>query len=404
MNDIISHRGPDGEGFLFSDNNQAFDSTLRSKSDALVLKNKSHTRQVALGHRRLSIIDLSDVASQPMADDTKTFWIVFNGEIYNHQELRNELEEKGCCFITDHSDTEVILNAYKTWGKDCLQRFNGMFSFCIWDTNKDEFFLARDRMGIKPLYYTEHKGALYFGSEVKTLLVNKGVSRKFNNKAIYDYLTFTAVPASNTIFDSISKLPAAHCFYIRQGKIEKPVRYWNPLAVEKYKEASDQEICELILSEIDKSAQKRMIADVEVGVLLSGGVDSSANLAMLSKHTDKPIKAFSIGFENQGNYKNEFKYSRKVAKQFGAEYHELLLTPEDFNSFFPKMVYYQDEPIADTANIPIYYLSKKAREEGVTVLLGGEGSDELLIGYKGWALAKQYFNLVEKNGKGMPNY
>jgi asparagine synthase (glutamine-hydrolysing) len=394
MTDEITHRGPDGEGFLITNAAEAAAQLQQQRPGAIVVS-RQHRGQVAMGHRRLSIVDLSNTAGQPMTEVTGRYWIVFNGEIYNHATLREELKQKGYTFKTDHSDTEVILNAYACWGVDCLQKFNGMWAFCLWDTQENTFFLARDRAGKKPLYHALHQGQFYFASELKALLVNRNIPRQIDQKAVYDYLTYMMVPAPGTIFKDIYKLPAAHYLLFKAGEEIKPVRYWSPFSNAPELRLSEKEIMEGIRERIYEAARLRMLADVEVGVLLSGGLDSSINLACLSKYATKPIKAFSVGFANRNGYKNEFEYAEKVAKKFNAEYHELTLTEKDFLDFFPEMVYYQDEPIADTANIPIYYIAKTARKNNVKVLLGGEGSDELFVGYELWKLSRQFANLLE---------
>ncbi len=394
MTDEIVHRGPDGEGYLFS-NNESYCEQLKLKRPGSIVISKKHHASLAFGHRRLSILDLSSSAGQPMVEASNRYWIIYNGEIYNHSDLRKELKTLGYQFKTDHSDTEVILNAYACWGVSCLQRFNGMWSFCIWDSERDTFFISRDRAGKKPLFYTEHKGCFYFSSEMKAILTNRDIPRELSEHAIYDYLTYMMVPAPETIFKNIFKLPAAHYLLFKAGEKPHPVRYWTPFTEEPDLEPNENEIIEGIRERIFEASRLRMIADVEVGVLLSGGIDSSINLAALSRYATRPIKAFSVGFVNKHGYKNEFEFARKVAAQFKAEYHELTITENDFLEFFPQMIRYQGEPIADTANIPIYYIAKAARETGVKVLLGGEGSDELFVGYELWKLSRQFARLME---------
>ncbi len=396
MNDEIKYRGPDGEGFLVSNQSEQAAKLKNDRKNALVISLDYH-QNLALGHRRLSILDLHPSASQPMISANGRYHIVFNGEIYNHAALRKELEILGSKFLTDHSDTEVILNAYECWGLDCLQKFNGMWAFCIWDKIENSFFFARDRAGKKPLYYTEFNNQFVFASELKSILVNKEIPKILDEKGVYDYLTYMMVPAPKTIFKNIYKLPAAHYLLIKPGQTYQPVCYWSPISGSPYLKLTEAEAAEGIREHLYKSAHLRMLADVEVGVLLSGGLDSSINLACLSKFATKPIKAFSVGFENKAGYTNEFEYARKAAKHFNAEYHELTLTEKDFFEFYPKMVHYQDEPIADTANIPIYYIAKKARENNVKVLLGGEGSDELFVGYNHWRIAAQFAIIFEGN-------
>lgn len=394
MTDTLQHRGPDGEGYLLT-NAEGLTSGIKEKRPYALVINKSHRQELVLGHRRLSIVDLSDGANQPMCDKSGQYWIVFNGEIYNHVALRKELQNLGCEFSTSHSDTEVILNAYKIWGKDCLDRFNGMWAFCIWDSLENSFFLARDRAGKKPLFYSEHDGLFYFASEINAILSNSAIPRRFNEKGIYDYLTYMMVPAPATLLKDVSKLAAGHYLFIRPGESYKQERYWSPINSHPDWQDSEKIIADELREKLFEAARLRMLADVEVGVLLSGGLDSSINLACLAKYANRPIKAFSVGFENKNGYQNEFSYAKRVAKQFEAEYHELTLTENDFLDFFPDMVRFQGEPIADTANIPIYFIAKEARKKGVKVLLGGEGSDELFVGYELWKLSRQFAEVLE---------
>ena len=394
MADSISYRGPDGEGFLAS-NQQEFISALQIQRPLASLNAIDHIQSIGLAHRRLSIIDLATAANQPMTDVTERYYIVFNGEIYNHAELRLELEQAGYKFKTDHSDTEVILNAYACWGISCLQRFNGMWAFVLWDSLENKVFIARDRAGKKPFFYSVSQNQFYFASELKALLKVATIPAEMDEVALYDYLTYLMVPAPKTIFKNIYKLPAAHYVLFTPGQPFEPQQYWSPLSNQPYLNLSEEEIAEGLREQLYASAKLRMVADVEVGVLLSGGLDSSINLACLSKYNTKPIKAFSVGFESSAGYTNEFKYAREVADLFKSDYHELVLKEQDFFDFLPRMIYHQGEPIADTANIPIYYISKMAREAGVKVLLGGEGSDEIFIGYEHWRMAKNFADVME---------
>ena len=394
MSDSINYRGPDGEGFLLS-NDDGFAANVKTVRPLASVTSLHNKQNISLAHRRLSIIDLAAAASQPMADMAGRYHIVFNGEIYNHAELRLELEQAGYKFKTDHSDTEVILNAYACWGISCLQRFNGMWAFVLWDSLKNKVFIARDRTGKKPFFYTIAQNQFYFASELKALLKVAAIPAEMDEVALYDYLTYLMVPAPKTIFKNIYKLPAAHYVLFTPGQPFEPQQYWSPLSNQPYLNLSEEEIAEGLREQLYASAKLRMVADVEVGVLLSGGLDSSINLACLSKYNTKPIKAFSVGFESSAGYTNEFKYAREVADLFKSDYHELVLKEQDFFDFLPRMIYHQGEPIADTANIPIYYISKMAREAGVKVLLGGEGSDEIFIGYEHWRMAKNFADVME---------
>jgi asparagine synthase (glutamine-hydrolysing) len=374
MRDVMRHRGPDGAGVWVSTN-----------------------RRVGLGHRRLSIIDLSDLASQPMANEDGSVQIVFNGEIYNHAEIRSELLRLGGHrWRTDHSDTEVILHAFEQWGIECVQKFRGMFAIGLWDDRRRELWLIRDRIGVKPLYYSIHDGRIVFASEIKALLEDPQQRRAVNEEAFFHYLSFLTAPAPDTLFQGIKKLPAGSCLKIGSDGTIIERRYWDVLDhAGPIDNASEDDIIEMILAELRTSVKLRKVSDVPVGVFLSGGVDSSANAALFSETGGGPVKTFTIGYD--GDYSschNETGYARMVAQQVGAEHHELLLSADDLISFLPQMVHLQDEPIADPVCVPVYYVSKLAREQGVVVCQVGEGADELFCGYRGW---KQSIRLQQLN-------
>ena len=374
MRDTMTHRGPDGSGVWVSND-----------------------RQTGLGHCRLSIIDLSEAASQPMCNENGTLWISFNGEIYNHAEIRSELEQiGGHQWKTNHSDTEVILHAFEQWGIDCIKKFRGMFAIALWDTETRELWLIRDRIGIKPLYYSVHNGRITFASEIKALLQDPEQQRAVHEEAFFHYLSFLATPAPQTLFDGIKKLPGGTWMRVKEnGQIQERC-YWNVLDnTAPLNKASEIEIAELILYELRKSVKLRKVSDVPVGIFLSGGLDSSINTALFSEGESKPVKTFTIGYKGEyQSYQNEIVYARKMAKVAGAEYHELLLNLEDLIDFLPQMVRLQDEPIADPVCVPVYYVSKLARQKGVVVCQVGEGADELFCGYPSWrtALQLQYYD------------
>jgi len=363
MRDTMIHRGPDGAGIWIS-------------SD----------KQIGLGHRRLSIIDLSETANQPMCNEDESIWIIFNGEIYNHGEIRPELEQRGHKFKTDHSDTEVIIHAFEEWGKDCVHKFRGMFAFVIWDENKKELWLFRDRIGIKPLYYTFQNGRLIFASEIKAILAHPNIHRAVNEESFYHYLSFLTTPCPNTLFKGIRKLsPGCYGKVNSNGQIEI-VRYWDvwdytiPLIG-----ISEEEIADRILTELRLAVFYRKVSDVPVGVFLSGGIDSSTMAVLFSEGETYPIKTFSIGYDKEyETYKNEFIYARMMAKQIRADHSERKLSADDFINFLPTLIYHQDEPIADPVCVPVYYVSKLARDNGIAVCQVGEGSDELFCGYPSW--------------------
>lgn len=405
MNDAMSHRGPDGDGFLFVGDRDFSEvqGIGKSREKSLVATVK-HQNPFVFAHRRLSIIDLSTDANQPMSDIKEEVWVVFNGEIYNHAEIRAELIKKGYRFKTSHSDTEMILNAYKEWGIKAIERFTGMFAFAIWDARTDEFYLVRDRIGIKPLYYTQQNGQIYFASEIKAILQDSTITRAPNYTGIYDYFSFLTVPAPNTFYKDIFKIPAGHYIHIKNRKVGKPIEYWDVFDnVEMMYNQSEDEIREGLMAELKKAVQYRTISDVPVGVFLSGGIDSSVNATLFSQVAQKQVKTFSIGYENDQAYKtytNEFKYASKVAKGINSDHYELKLTQKDLLDFLPDLVHYQDEPIADPVCLPVYFVSKLARDNGVTVCQVGEGSDELFWGYKFW---KDMLSLQQLNSLPVPN-
>jgi len=366
MRDTMAHRGPDGAGAWISEDNR-----------------------IGLGHRRLSIIDLSSTADQPMENEDGSIRVVFNGEIYNHAELRCELLKLGGhCWKTDHSDTEVIVHAYEQWGIEALHRFRGMFAIALWDGRKQILWLVRDRMGIKPLYYSIHHGRLVFASEIKALLQDPEQPRAVNERAFFDYLSFITTPAPDTLFAGIKKLPNGCLLRVDpNGRVEE--RRWYELweHVTPLSDLSDAEIQERILSELRTAVKLRKVSDVPVGVFLSGGIDSSTNTALFSEGDSAQVKTFSIGYDaDYGSYKNELHFARQVADHFGAEYHERRLTVDDLLGFLPEMIHLQDEPIADPVCVPVYFVSKLARDNGVIVCQVGEGADELFWGYPTWKL------------------
>jgi asparagine synthase (glutamine-hydrolysing) len=366
MRDTMTHRGPDGAGTWVS-------------SDA----------RVGLGHRRLSIIDLSESAAQPMCNEDRSIWVTFNGEIYNHAEIRKELNQIARHrWKTDHSDTEVIVHAFEEWGIDCINRFRGMFAIGLWDARKRELWLIRDRIGIKPVYYSLHHGRLTFASEIKALLKDPDQSRKVNEEAFYHYLSFLTTPAPETLFEGINKVePGTWLRISENGRIQKH-RYWDvwdhtsPLT-----NVSDAEIAERVLSELKTAVKLRKISDVPVGVFLSGGIDSSTNAALFSEGEGRPVRTFSIGYDQEyGSYPSELRFARLMAETVGAEHHERLLAESDLLDFLPEMVRLQDEPIGDPVCFPVYYVSKLARDNGVIVCQVGEGADELFWGYPQWKI------------------
>jgi asparagine synthase (glutamine-hydrolysing) len=363
MRDTMVHRGPDGEGLWVS-----------------------RDRRIGFGHRRLSIIDLSQSANQPLCNEDGTVWIVFNGEIYNHSEIRPELEARGHRFKTDHSDTEVIIHAFEEWGKDCVQRFRGMFAFAIWNENKKELWFFRDRIGIKPFYYTIQNGTFIFASEIKAILTCPGIHRAVDEVAFYHYLSFYISPCPNTLFDRIKKLSPGHYGKVGNNGQVEIARYWDVLDYTlPLTGLSEKEIAEALLAELRTAVKLRKVSDVPVGIFLSGGIDSSTNAVLFSEGEINSVKTFSIGYDQEYKYfKNEFYYADIIAKIVKSRHYELRLTMDDIMNFWHQFIKYQDEPISDPANIPTYYVSELARDNGVIVCQVGEGGDELFCGYPTW--------------------
>jgi len=368
MRDVMQHRGPDGGGDWMSPDGRT-----------------------ALGHRRLSIIDLSDTANQPMHDGTG-LTVTFNGEIYNHAILRSELRQAGAAFKTDHSDTEVLLHGFRHWGlAGLLARIEGDYAFAIWDGNKRKLSLARDRIGVKPLYISVADGAFVFASEIKSLFEHPAVGRAIDPMALYHYLTFLTSPAPQTMFAGIWKLPAGHWLEVEQGKITSG-RYWDavpglgidPSEIAGVSERALEDFyVRGIRSRLEDAIAKRMMSDVPVGVFLSGGVDSSTNVALMSKHSNGPVRTFTIGFRDH-QHLNELDHAKRIADQYKTQHHEILIEEADMVGYLETLVHHQDEPLADWVCIPLHFVSKLAKDSGVTVIQVGEGADEQFSGYSSY--------------------
>jgi asparagine synthase (glutamine-hydrolysing) len=359
MRDTLVHRGPDDGGTWSAPG-------------------------IALGHRRLSIIDLSPAGHQPMSNEDGTVWVTFGGEIYNHAELRAELERKGHVYRSQ-TDTETIVHLYEEEGPRCVERLNGMFHYAIWDTRTRELHLARDRLGKKPLYFAQPDGGFLFASEIKALLEHPALTPELDEQAFFHYLTFVCAPAPLTMFEGIRKLAPAQRMTVRADGSTEIDSYWSPFGTEL--EGSDDDLAEQLLGLLRRAVERRMMSDVPFGVFLSGGIDSSTNVALMSELMDAPVQTFSIGFDDP-RY-DELEHARKVAKLFGTDHHELVVSSRDLEAFVPQLVYHQDEPIADWTAVPMHYVSKLARDSGTIVVQVGEGSDELFHGYPSyWAHAR----------------
>jgi asparagine synthase (glutamine-hydrolysing) len=354
MADAIRHRGPDDEGFYISG-------------------------QIGLGFRRLSIIDLAG-GHQPLSNEDGTVWVVFNGEIYNYQTLRLDLIAKGHAFKTK-SDTEVIVHLYEEYGTDCVQKLRGMFAFAIWDGVRRALFLARDRVGIKPLYYYVAKTFLAFGSELKAILADPSIPREVDRGLVDRFLTYRYMPGGETLLQNLFKLEPGHTLLAQNGKYEVR-RYWDLNFSTPDVQQSPADLEEQLIQLLDETVQLHMISDVPVGFLLSGGVDSTAMLSFAAQKTDKPISTFTIGFSSD-SVVDERPFARLAAQQYGSTHYELSISPADFAACLPSYVWHMEEPICEPPAIALYYISKLARQH-VKVLISGEGGDEAFAGYENY--------------------
>jgi asparagine synthase (glutamine-hydrolysing) len=357
MRDILTHRGPDGAGLELA-------------------------ARCALAHRRLSIVDLAG-GHQPLANEDETVWVSFNGEIYNHAELRHELTAAGHRYRT-RSDTETIVHAYEQWGDDCVTRFRGMFAFAIWDERRQRLLLVRDRLGIKPLYWTRTDGAadrgarLLFASEIKAILASGLVPARENRSVLSEMLATRYTSGTDTLFAGIHKLLPGHRLVYENGAVQL-TQYWDvPVRDEVSTTESDQALVEQFRELLEESVRLRLMADVPLGAFLSGGIDSTAVTAIMARQIDRPVETFSVAFDDHAF--SELQYSREAARAIGARMHEVVVSDDDFFTALPRMVWHEDEPIAHPSSVPLHFVSTLAREH-VKVVLTGEGSDELLAGY-----------------------
>lgn len=364
MRDVIRHRGPDDEG-IFIDG------------------------RIGLGIRRLSIVDLA-AGHQPMTNEDSSLHITYNGEIYNHADFRSLLEAKGHIYKT-HCDTETILHLYEEHGESCVDHLRGMFAFAIWDQNKRELFIARDRLGVKPLYYVHtDDGSLYFGSEIKTLLVAGAVRPEINFAALPDYLANHGTSAEETLFHNVKRLLPGHTLTWRDGHLHIR-KYWDVhyTSEEENGSRTDEEYIEEWTDLFRQSVRLRLMADVPLGMFLSGGIDSASIAAMMSGMVSEPIKTFSVAFNEREA--NELEYARMVAARYNTDHHEVVVTPEQFFQTLPRLIWHEDEPLAHPSSVALYFVSKLASEH-VKVVLTGEGSDEMLAGYERYY--KTLYNLA----------
>jgi asparagine synthase (glutamine-hydrolysing) len=356
MRDVIRHRGPDDEGLLLDG-------------------------PAGLGHRRLSIVDVA-AGHQPMPNEDGTLHIVYNGEIYNHADFRADLEARGHTYRT-HCDTETILHLYEEKGRACVEDLRGMFAFAIWDSPRRELFLARDRLGVKPLYYVHtDDGSLYFASEIKALLAARAVRPELNYATLPDYLANHGTSGDETLFAGVKRLAPGHTLLWRDGRIEID-KYWDvsyaPPAEDDARGKSDDEYVAEWSELFHTSVRLRLMADVPLGMFLSGGIDSSAIAAVMSRLVDAPVKTFSVAFAEREA--NELSYARIVARAFKTDHHETVVSPQEFFEALPQLVWHEDEPLAHPSSVALYFVSRLAARH-VKVVLTGEGSDEMLAGYE----------------------
>jgi asparagine synthase (glutamine-hydrolysing) len=355
MCDVIAHRGPDDDGF-YTDG------------------------PVGIGMRRLSIIDVAG-GHQPISNETGTIWIVFNGEIYNHSELRKDLEARGHRYRTN-SDTETIVHLYEEYGRDCVNHLRGMFAFAIWDREKRSLFVARDRLGIKPLYYRLTSESFLFGSEIKVILAHGGVRSEFHSSALPEYLAFGYLSGEETFYNGVKKLLPGHRLELSEHGQIRIDQYWDLDASSTEPARGESYYIETYREMLEQAVGSHLMSDVPLGVFLSGGVDSSAVAALMTKIRKSPIETFSVGYTEQ-TY-SELPYARTVAKHLNSVHHEVLVSESDFFDSLPRLIWHEDEPIVWPSSVSLYFVAKLARER-VTVVLTGEGADETLGGYTRYA-------------------
>jgi len=346
MTTALAHRGPDADGYYVADG-------------------------IGLGHRRLSIIDLS-TGDQPLSNEDGTIWTVFNGEIYNFADLRKELEAHGHVFRT-HTDTEVIVHAYEQWGADSVTRFRGMFAIALWDAPRRRLLLVRDRLGIKPVYYSLLSSGIVFGSEIKALLQDSDVPRDWSAESLDAYLALQYVPCPQTIYEAVFKLPPAHYLIAEPGRISIK-RYWDLPFTGTGEAAKEDEYLDQLEALVAEAVKLRLISDVPIGAFLSGGIDSSLVVAAMTKTSNSRVLTTSVGFADEAF--NELAHARVVAEQLKTESHECVVQP-DIADLLPKLAWHFDEPFADSSAVPTYYVSKAARER-VTVALSGDGGGRIV--------------------------
>ncbi len=378
MSDVIIHRGPDSEGQWISDDNKC-----------------------GLAFRRLAIIDLSANGVQPMHTADGRYSIVFNGEIYNHSLIREELQRLGYKYHSG-TDTETILYGFIEFGEAVLDKFVGMWGFAIWDNHSKELFASRDRIGVKPFYYYHKDGLFLFGSEIKSILEHPSVIRELNLGELPNYLNFGMSSKYETLFKNIKKLPSGHKLKLNSNNDIHIERYWSPLTEKSnFTNLSQTEIQAEVMRLLRQSVKDRMMSDVPFGVFLSGGIDSSVNVALMAELMDRPIDTYTVGFKELEDF-NELKYARQIAKLFKTNHHEVLIDQNDAFPILEDIAWHTDEPNADPVCIPLYFLSKLTHESGTTVIQVGEGSDEQFMGYQWMMQGYNFYNTYWKYYTNLP--
>src|SRR5262245_23810704 len=370
MTRVLEHRGPNDQGTW-------------------------HDQHVSLGHRRLSVIDLSNLGRQPMANEDGSVQITFNGEIYNFRELKEKhrLAERGHVFRS-RTDTEVLIHLYEELGTGMFRELNGMFAFALWDSRKRELHLVRDPFGVKPLFYARHAGKFYFGSEIKSILQVPDFPRKVDLQALHDFLTFDYIPGAQTAFQGVREVPPGHWMTLTPDGSSRTERFFD-LPLPEDDSITEQVAISRTRELLDQAVRRQLVADVPIGVLLSGGMDSSTLVALMQRHTSERIHTYSVGFEDQSF--NELPAARIVAEKFNTVHREVVVTPDLVREMLPRYLDYIDEPYADGSAIPTYYVCQLAKDE-VVVVLSGEGGDEAFSGYETHAAYKvsQWFRWVPR--------
>jgi asparagine synthase (glutamine-hydrolysing) len=378
MRDIMTHRGPDGAGcVMFNSRRSTKPFEFKDLDASLPFTLHPSPYDIGFGHRRLSIIDLN-TGDQPMSNVDGSIWIVFNGEIYNYKELRIELQTKGHVFHTT-SDTEVIIHSYEEYGEDCPKRFNGIFAFGIWDAKERKLFLARDHFGVKPLYYCQYNGTFYFASEIKAILCSPSVPREVDFDALNLCLTFRHTPSPWTLFKGIQKLQPGRSLIVTCQELRE-YRYWNgPGDIDRVTKESDW--IERLQAKLKQAVVRQMVSDVTIGLSLSSGVDSNVLLALMSRDSGGPVKAFTVGFAGKED-SSEIEPARLAATRFSAEFYDQIITLDDYANFMTRYLWHLEEPIGNESAAAYYFVAKMARDKGVKVLLNGQGADEAFAGYE----------------------